>query len=375
MSAVHRLLCASLAPLSLLLSCQNTPPEAATPAPSAQTDSTRNRITAEKPRVVYAQAQTQQVKARPEEDAADDAAIWYHRSQPQNSLILGTNKRLGLEVYDLAGRRKSLLPVGRLNNVDVRYGFPWQGDTVDIAAATNRTTNQIDIWTIHPTTGALSYVTDTSHTVALEEVYGFCLYHHADSGRYYAFANSKNGKVIQFLLEPRGQRIYPRPVREFDLGGQLEGMVVDEAFDHLFVGEEEKGIHRLSALPTGGKKATFLAQSSTEHNPNIAYDIEGLTLYPQGPEKGLLLASSQGNNRFVAFDRQPPHTYRGSFRVGDSLTDGAQETDGIAVSPRSFGAEYPRGLFVCQDGKRPQADQRQNFKYISWQHIASTMDW
>ncbi len=38
-------------------------------------------------------------------DAADDPAIWIHPTRPELSLVIGTNKKRGLEVYDLAGRR------------------------------------------------------------------------------------------------------------------------------------------------------------------------------------------------------------------------------------------------------------------------------
>src|SRR5262245_43103582 len=36
-------------------------------------------------------------------DAADDAAVWVDRSEPAGSLIVGTDKKGGLSVYDLSG--------------------------------------------------------------------------------------------------------------------------------------------------------------------------------------------------------------------------------------------------------------------------------
>jgi 3-phytase len=44
-----------------------------------------------------------------------------------------------------------------------------------------------------------------------------------------------------------------------------------------------------------------------------------------------------------------------------------QETDGIAVAPGSFGADYPDGLFIAQDGDNAPAAQ--NFKLVSWRDI------
>ena len=55
-------------------------------------------------------------------DAADDPAIWINPVDPSASWIIGSNKRRGLEVYDLQGVRRWRLDAGRLNNVDLRAG-------------------------------------------------------------------------------------------------------------------------------------------------------------------------------------------------------------------------------------------------------------
>ncbi|HEV2950851.1 MAG TPA: phytase, partial [Actinomycetota bacterium] len=53
-------------------------------------------------------------------DAADDAAIWVHPTDPALSTIIGTDKLGGLAVYDLSGAQLQLLdPARRMNNVDL----------------------------------------------------------------------------------------------------------------------------------------------------------------------------------------------------------------------------------------------------------------
>ena len=47
---------------------------------------------------------------------------------PERSLVVATDKRSGLLVYDLAGRQVQYLPVGNLNNVDLRTGAWGRGD-------------------------------------------------------------------------------------------------------------------------------------------------------------------------------------------------------------------------------------------------------
>src|SRR5687768_12690185 len=57
-------------------------------------------------------------------DAADDAAIWVHPTDPARSTIIGTDKQGGLAVYDQVGRELYYYPDGKMNNVDLRYDFP-----------------------------------------------------------------------------------------------------------------------------------------------------------------------------------------------------------------------------------------------------------
>jgi 3-phytase len=78
-------------------------------------------------------------------DAADDPAIWHNATQPSQSRILATDKQGGLQVNDLQGKTVQYLPVGRLNNVDVRHGFKWGNQTVDLAVASNRDHNSLHL--------------------------------------------------------------------------------------------------------------------------------------------------------------------------------------------------------------------------------------
>jgi 3-phytase len=44
------------------------------------------------------------------------------------------------------------------------------------------------------------------------------------------------------------------------------------------------------------------------------------------------------------------------------------DSDGIDVTNVATSNRFPRGLFVCQDGRR--RDGRQNFKLFAWEQIA-----
>lgn len=57
--------------------------------------------------------------------------------------MITTNKKSGLVVYDLDGKQINSYEFGKLNNVDLRYDFPFNGKQIDIAAASNRTEGKI----------------------------------------------------------------------------------------------------------------------------------------------------------------------------------------------------------------------------------------
>ena len=86
-------------------------------------------------------------------DAADDIAIWVHPSDPSQSVVIGTDKRGGLAVYDLDGRQlQYIFEEGRLNNVDLRYNFPLGGEPTTIVAASNRRGDTIEIFRLDEAT-------------------------------------------------------------------------------------------------------------------------------------------------------------------------------------------------------------------------------
>ena len=84
-------------------------------------------------------------------DAADDPAIWIHPDDPSKSLVLGTDKKGGLNVFDVDGKRLQIVSNStRPNNVDVIYNFPLEGATIDLAVAgiRKKTSFGIGFWSI-----------------------------------------------------------------------------------------------------------------------------------------------------------------------------------------------------------------------------------
>ncbi|NEQ48730.1 MAG: phytase [Leptolyngbya sp. SIO3F4] len=320
---------------------------------------------------VQATGQTESGHADTDADAMDDAAIWYNTADPEQSLILGANKKLGLEVYGLQGTRLQTDSVGRINNIDVRDGFDRKGEQIALVGASNRDNVGIDLWMINEQTLQAEYLTPGSLPSNLPDVYGFCLYQSQTSNLTYAFINSKSGAVEQWLLTYQNKKMTATLERTLKLQTQVEGMVADDHYGKLYVGEENKGIFVFDAEPQGSTEGTFIPLSGSE-NPAIRYDVEGLTIYLGENNTGYLIASSQGNNSYAVFDRTGTNEYLGSFEISEGTFDGTQETDGIDVSHHSFGSIYPNGFFIVQDGINTSSGSKtsQNFKMVDWKVIA-----
>ncbi|MEC5343122.1 phytase [Brenneria populi] len=301
-------------------------------------------------------------------DAADDPAIWVNPADGAASRVLATDKQRGLLVYDLQGRKLQELPVGRLNNVDLRTGLQLDGKTIDLAVASNRDNNSLQLFSIAPHSGEVAVLGEIA--TPLSEIYGLCMFKDAQ-GAIYAIANDKSGRFLQYRLWGERGGVRGDMVREFSIASQPEGCVADDRRQRLFVGEEDVAVHALDARPSQPARL----QQVIAAGGALQADIEGMALY-QGSRHGYLVVSSQGNNSYLVLDAQPPYTLRGAFRIGlnaDAGIDGASETDGLDVTAADLGGPWRQGMLVVQDGRNRLPEQAQNYKYLPWSAIAQAL--
>jgi len=299
-------------------------------------------------------------------DTADDPAIWVHPEDPALSLVIGTQKKRGINLYDMSGALLQSLADGRMNNVDLRYGFKLGDSTVDVVTASNRSTDSISIYIIDPDSRSLIEVADGVIPTGMMDPYGLCMYR-SQSGNYYVFVNDTDGIVRQWQLIDKGNgKIGATKLREFRLDSQTEGCVADDENGDLYIGEEDFGIWKYSAEPDGGDQRRLVDQVDAG---NISADVEGMALY-YGPDgAGYLLVSIQGLDNFAVYDRAGDNRFIGLFHVvADEETgvDGVSETDGLDVTSANLGPAFPNGAFVAQDGRNITPDERQNFKIVPW---------
>ena len=298
----------------------------------------------------------------------DDPAIWVHPSDPRKSRVLGTDKQGGLLAYDLAGKQLQDLRVGRMNNVDVRAGFDLNGQLVDLAVASNRDQNSLQLFAIDRSSGELRNLGQLP--TPLKDIYGLCMFKDA-AGAIYAIPNAKDGTFLQYRLSADAGRIKGELVRQFKVASQPEGCVADDRNQRLFVGEEDVAVWALDAradAPT--RLEQVIASGNVVHD-----DIEGLAVY-QGATRNYLVISSQGNDSYLVLDAEPPFAPRGAFRVGLNAAagiDGASETDGLEVTSVNLGGAWSQGMLVVQDGRKRMPEQTQNFKFVPWAEVTRAL--
>jgi 3-phytase len=317
-------------------------------------------------------------------DRADDIAIWLHPTQPDQSIIIGTDKedpKGGLLVYDLSGKQIFFAADGKMNNVDVGYDFPLGPDKIDIVVATNRTDDSIAIYKIDPATRTLVNVAARTILAGREEVYGICLYTSPKTRKRFVFIDNKDGIVDQWeLLAVDGGKIDALRVRSFEMGSISEGIVADSALGFLYVGQEDVGLWKIGAEPDDpADSAHRTLVDPVGSAGHLVADIEGLTIYCGPDNAGYLIASSQGEdhpsdslaNSYAVYERQGSNKYLFSFRIiaNSALNiDGVTNTDGIDVISSSLGSAFLKGVFVVQDGSNPGANQ--NYKLVPWESVA-----
>ena len=304
---------------------------------------------------VTANAETEPVFAG--DDAADDMCVLENFNNPESSLIISSDKKYGIIVYDLEGVKLYDYEVGRINNVDILPSRSFQNKY--IVAGTNRTYNSIDIYLFN-SKGELENLILRKEIPSLKDVYGVTFYR--DEFNTYLFISDKKGNVEQWSYNNDEVNSEIKFVRKLKFSSLVEGLVADESKGKIYIGQEKKGIWELNAFPSFDSQKKLIFKKSKNFKP----DFEGLTLRDDGNGEGYLIASVQGSNGYLIIDRKSLDA-KIFFRIidGDKI-DGTTETDGIDVTSIKT-SKFPNGFFIAQDDDNDGLNQ--NFKLVDWNKI------
>jgi len=308
---------------------------------------------------IFARGETAPVGTATGIDAADDPAIWRNPENPAGSLIVGTDKKAGLYLYDMNGKGVDFDPGGKLNNVDL-VSSDLHGVIVAASDRNDPLHARMRVYRLNIAARKLELIGEAD--VGQGEAYGFCMAVRGDD--ILTYSALKDGTVREFRLDVSQGTAVSTRLRTMKLASQIEGCVVDPRDGTLYVGEEDVGIWRFAA---GSTEGTMFAPVD---NKMLVADVEGLAIMPEGENGGYLVASSQGDSAYAVYQLANGKPV-GRFRIAASKFGAVEETDGIDLVGGSFGPGYPQGLFVAQDGQNDPASQ--NFKLVSWADILTAI--
>ncbi|OYW78359.1 MAG: hypothetical protein B7Z26_09955, partial [Asticcacaulis sp. 32-58-5] len=258
-------------------------------------------------------------------DAADDPEIYVSRYSPETPVILGTDKKAGLYVYNIDGSVRDFAPTGPLNNVDLLMM-----DGQPLIGASDRVKNGVALFGLDKDLKLrpISFV-----SLPTSEAYGFCM-----AAVEFGTPEAPNPSPVVVVVGQRGDVAVARlndvgtysviDTQRFEIGSQSEGCVIDAKTGALYVGEEAKGIWRYDVRsPSNATRVHFAPAPSDILKP----DVEGLTLLREG-DKTYLIASSQGDSAFAVWQVDADPVYKGRFSImaGNGI-DAVTGTDGVAA--------------------------------------------
>ena len=312
---------------------------------------------------VYPSSETQPVSSK--DDAADDIAIWVNDLNVENTIIIGTNKQVGLDTYNLSGDLIKSYTFGRINNVDVFQEFNVGGEKFPLVIGSNRTDNTIFLGRLY-SDGSIKKIFKNDPKSFIEEVYGITSYNSNNND--YVFISGKDGTLEQWLIEDNKGSINMSLIRTIKFNSIVEGLVSDAYYKKLYVAEETVGLWEININPNIdlNKKLIF-----TVDKKYFKSDFEGVTLYEKDNGDGYIIVSIQGSNSFGIIDRKTKKILSVFRIISNKNIDEVSDTDGIDLAKLSSN-KFPKGLFVAQDGYNE--NQNQNFKFVDLTSILNSLD-
>ncbi|MET9232661.1 phytase [Lentzea sp. NPDC003310] len=316
---------------------------------------------------------------------ADDPAIWVNPRNTERSVVLGTLKEGGLAAFDLNGRTIGVYPAplpptpdakpGRYNNVDVLGDLAFVSDRgrdrIRMFQVDERGARDVTNPATRPVFSKTEAEVDDQHTV-----YGLAA--GRVNGKDVVVTSRRNETSIALLQVLKGKTYDTKKVSTLDLpstftlpngkqwtvcgepgeGPQVEGMVIDERTNTLYAAQEDVGIWRIPLRANGFGTPQLVDKVRTWGAPQ-KYDPETEECVADGPNPGfggrwleadaegltiaddVLLASSQGDSRFVAYRKADMKPLR-DFRIKD-----VEHSDGADIVLGEL------DLLVVHDGERP----------------------
>lgn len=305
----------------------------------------------------------------------DDPSIWINPTDPEKSIIVGTDKDTdgGLYAFDLKGEiiTKSE-PLKRPNNVDIAYGLIVNGKKMDIAVTTERETNKIRVFSLPDLKPIDNGGISVFDGELLRDPMGIALYTRSTDHAIFAIVGRKSGAsgsyLWQYQLTDIGNGIVGgKVVRKFGLYSgkkEIEAIAVDNELGMVYYCDEQFGIRKYLADPEGKNSDVELALFG---KGDFKADNEGIAIYKKSGTTGYILVSNQQANTFMVYPREGVNGDLNNYPLLVEIPTSTIECDGADVTNVNLGGVYKNGLFVAMSNGM-------TFHYYSWDSIQKLID-
>ena len=300
----------------------------------------------------------------------DDPAIWINPQDASQSLIIGTDKETegGLFVFDLNGKIVNKVPgLKRPNNVDVEYGFNFQGKKIDIAVTTERQQNKIRIYEVPSIKeiGAISVFEGETD----RDPMGISIYKNPHTEEIFAIVGRKFGPsgtyLWQYKLSENNGKVTGEVVRKFgNFSGkkEIESIAVDDELGFIYYSDEGFGVRKYYADPAKANQELALFGQK-----DFKEDVEGISIYDTGKGKGYILISNQQADTFNVYRREGDNGNANQhYRIAE-IPVSTKESDGSEVVNVNLGPKFPNGVFVAMTNGKV-------FHYYDWREFQKIID-
>jgi 3-phytase len=291
----------------------------------------------------------------------DDPCIWINYNNPEESLILGTDKdesNGGIYVYDLNGRinrEKTIVGLKRPNNIDLVYHFNLNGLTIDIAVFTERKNKKIRVLRVPEMVfidnGGIDVFEGSEHRSPM----GIALFKNKSDNSVFAIVGRKKGPaegyLHQYKLEANRYGVVEatlvRSFGAFSGKKEIESIAVDNDLGFVYYSDEGFGIRKYYANPEMGNEELAVFGSG-----DFALDSEGISIYPTEEGKGFIIISNQGDTSFNIYTREGSQSNPHQHELIKKVPVEAKDSDGSDITPFTFGNRFRGGLFVAMSSDK-----------------------
>lgn len=297
----------------------------------------------------------------------DDPAIWINKEDPAASVIIGTDKKTGggLYVFDLQGRIiNKVAGLKRPNNVDIAYGLPLGGRSLDIAVTTERETNKLRFFSVPGLAPLDGDGIEVFTGEAERGPMGVAFYQRPADNALFVIVGRKSGPaegyLWQYKLIDDNGKIGLQLARKFGrFSGkkEIEAIAVDQSLGYVYYSDEQAGIRKYHADPDKGNEELVLFGEG-----EYSADNEGISIYTLNDSTGYILVSNQSSSSFNVYPREGAN---GNAHLHQRITEipvSTLESDGSDVSSVSLPG-FEGGIFVAMSADK-------TFQYYRWIDLA-----